>query len=61
MKRKGIPEGNRIGGAHPDFAASVVGCGYEFQPAPSFRRDMTGQILFADGGVECSARGERSW
>jgi NAD(P)-dependent dehydrogenase (short-subunit alcohol dehydrogenase family) len=22
---------------------------------------MTGQILFVDGGVECSARGERSW
>ena len=22
---------------------------------------MTGQILFADGGVECSSRGERSW
>ncbi|HKM98917.1 MAG TPA: SDR family oxidoreductase [Candidatus Binataceae bacterium] len=22
---------------------------------------MTGQILFADGGLECSARGERSW
>ena len=22
---------------------------------------MTGQVLFVDGGVECSARGERSW
>ena len=22
---------------------------------------MTGQILFVDGGVECSLRGERSW
>ena len=22
---------------------------------------MTGQVLFVDGGVECSQRGERSW
>jgi NAD(P)-dependent dehydrogenase (short-subunit alcohol dehydrogenase family) len=22
---------------------------------------MTGQVLFADGGLECLARGEKSW
>jgi hypothetical protein len=38
-EQKSILEGNRIGGAHPDFAAPLV-CEYEFPPASSFRCDV---------------------
>jgi NAD(P)-dependent dehydrogenase (short-subunit alcohol dehydrogenase family) len=46
-------------GAHPgqpeQMAALIAWC---VSPENSL---MTGQILFADGGLECLARGERSW
>ena len=46
-------------GAYPgrpgQMAAAIAWC---VSPENSL---MTGQILFVDGGVECSLRGERSW
>lgn len=46
-------------GAHPgqpeQMAALIAWC---VSPENSL---MTGQVLFADGGFECLARGERSW
>ena len=37
---KSIPESNRIGGAHTDFAAPTLLASYEFPPSPSFRRHV---------------------
>jgi NAD(P)-dependent dehydrogenase (short-subunit alcohol dehydrogenase family) len=42
--------------AHPDRMAAILA--WCTSPENSL---MTGQVLFVDGGTECSQRGERSW
>jgi NAD(P)-dependent dehydrogenase (short-subunit alcohol dehydrogenase family) len=53
--QKMVPLRGAFPGRPEQMAAALAWC---ISPENSL---MTGQILFVDGGVECLARGERSW